>query len=101
MKQETQCTIRLDRFSASRPTVPGRDQSLSFQPSPLASIMNAARGRVEGDVMSIKSRAIVKLAKNKPHWFVVPFVPLGMVVSSFVMSLLALRRTRRLWQRMG
>jgi hypothetical protein len=51
--------------------------------------------------MSMKSRAFVKLAKSKPHWLVVPFVPFGLVVSSFVMSLLALRRTRRLWHRMG
>jgi hypothetical protein len=57
--------------------------------------------RVEGDVMSMKSKAFVKLAKSKPHWLMVPFVPFGLVVSSFVMSLLALRRTRRLWQRMG
>ena len=45
--------------------------------------------------MSMKSKAIVKLAKSKPHWLIVPFVPFGLVVSSFVMSLLALRRTRR------
>ena len=51
--------------------------------------------------MSMKSKAIVKLAKSKPHWLMVPFVPLGLMVSSFVMSLLALRRTRRLSQRLG
>ena len=51
--------------------------------------------------MSMKSKAFVKLAKNKPHWLLVPFVPLGLVVSSFVMSLLVLRRTSRLWHRMG
>ena len=78
-----------------------RDQSLSFRR--VAASFDNERGprRVEGDVMSMKSRAIVKLAKNKPHWLMVPFVPLGLVVSSFVMSLLALRRTRRLSHRMG
>ena len=51
--------------------------------------------------MSMKSKAFVKLAKSKPHWLMVPFVPLGLVVSSFVMSLLALRRTRQLWHQIG
>ena len=51
--------------------------------------------------MSMKSKAFVKLAKNKPQWLMVPFVPLGLVVGSFVMSLLALRRTRQLWHQIG
>jgi len=80
----------------------GAESAVIVVPAIAASFDNE-RGsrRVEGDVMSMKSRAMVKLAKNKPHWLVVPFVPLGLVVSSFVMSLLALRRTRRLSHRMG
>ncbi len=45
--------------------------------------------------MSVKSRMLMKVAKKRPHYLLIPMVPLGLTISSFVMSLLALRKINR------
>jgi hypothetical protein len=46
--------------------------------------------------MSLKTRMMMRVAKKKPHFLLIPLVPLGLTVSAFVMSLLALRKATRL-----
>jgi hypothetical protein len=55
------------------------------------------RGRTprEGGVMSVKSRMMMRVAKKRPHYLLIPMVPLGLTIGSFVMSLLALRKINR------
>jgi len=45
--------------------------------------------------MSVKSRMMMKMAKKRPHYLLIPMVPLGLTISGFVMSLLALRKINR------
>jgi len=45
--------------------------------------------------MSVKSRMMMRVAKKRPHYLLIPLVPLGLTISSFVMSLLALRKINR------
>jgi len=46
--------------------------------------------------MSLRSKAMLKLAKARPQLVLIPLIPFGLTVSSFVMSFLALRKARRL-----
>jgi hypothetical protein len=57
--------------------------------------VECGRWKEEND-MRIRSRAFMQAAKRKPHFLLIPFIPLGLTVSSFVLSLLAFRRVRRL-----
>ena len=45
--------------------------------------------------MSVKSRMMMRVAKKRPQYLLIPLVPLGLTISSFVMSLLALRKISR------
>jgi len=45
--------------------------------------------------MSVKSRMMMRVAKKRPHYLLIPLVTLGLTISSFVMSLLALRKINR------
>lgn len=49
--------------------------------------------------MSVKSRMMIRVAKKKPHYLLIPLVPLGLTISSFVMALLAFRNSNRLASR--
>ncbi len=49
--------------------------------------------------MGIRSKAMMKFAKHRPQYLLIPFVPIGLTISSFVMSLLAFRKVRRLSMR--
>ena len=51
--------------------------------------------------MSLKSRMMMRVAKKRPHFLLIPLVPLSLTISSFVMSLLALRHANRLSSRMA
>jgi hypothetical protein len=53
----------------------------------------------KGAVMSVKSRMMIRVAKKKPHYLLIPLVPLGLTISSFVMALLAFRNSNRLASR--
>jgi hypothetical protein len=57
---------------------------------------SAARAAQKGADMSLKSRVMMRVAKKKPHLLLIPLVPLGLTVSAFVMSLVALRKATRL-----
>ena len=46
--------------------------------------------------MKLKSKAILGAAKRKPALFAIPIVPVALMISNFVMSLMALRKVRRL-----
>ena len=51
--------------------------------------------------MSVKSRMMMRVAKKRPHYLLIPLVPLGLTISSFVMALLALRNSNRLAARVA
>ncbi|HXJ20514.1 MAG TPA: hypothetical protein VMT03_09800 [Polyangia bacterium] len=51
--------------------------------------------------MSIKTRMMMRVAKKRPHYMLIPLVPLGLTIGSFVMSLLALRNSNRLASRVA
>jgi hypothetical protein len=38
---------------------------------------------------------LMRVAKKRPHYFLIPLVPLSLTISAFVMSLLALRNSKR------
>jgi len=46
--------------------------------------------------MSLKSKAMMRFARRNPHFLLIPLVPIGLTISSFVMSLLTFRRVRQL-----
>jgi hypothetical protein len=54
------------------------------------------RAAREEPVMSVKSRMMMRVAKKRPHYLLIPLIPLSLTISSFVMSLLALRNSNRL-----
>ena len=44
--------------------------------------------------MSLKSRAILRMARKRPHYLLVPFLPMAMMVANFLLALTALHRVR-------
>jgi hypothetical protein len=50
--------------------------------------------------MKLRTKAILKAAQKRPRYLVIPLVPLTLLIGNLIMSLAALRQTRRLSRRL-